>query len=258
MKNSHDRRAAKIGTAHLSFGGWGDYDVWAEHGFTPKPKSAPAVPGRDEPGKEREDAQPDESGEHRDAGPRKPGHAARGVEPRPGDIPGPGAGERTRGRGGATLRTPAHGTEVPTRPRPAEPRPESHPRPPEDASPVGDPEPRGPRRPVAARPYVRGSVPPPPRVRNGLPPEVIVRATGRHRRAAPLDLELAAVCRMCQIPTSLAEVSAYLVRSLDVTRALVHHGIDAGLLVAEAADLGVAGRPPLALLHRVHQGLLRL
>jgi hypothetical protein len=63
---------------------------------------------------------------------------------------------------------------------------------------------------------------------------------------------------MCQIPTSIAEVSVYLSRSLDETRALVLHGIDCGLLVAEVAELGLAGRPPLALLHRVHQGLLRL
>ncbi|NBH05277.1 DUF742 domain-containing protein [Amycolatopsis sp. SID8362] len=85
-------------------------------------------------------------------------------------------------------------------------------------------------------------------------------ATGRHRTATtpPLDPDLNALCRMCQIPTSIAEVSAYLRQSLDATRTLVQRGIDTGLLVADVADLGREGRPPLALLHRVHQGLLRL
>ncbi|WP_203612426.1 DUF742 domain-containing protein, partial [Amycolatopsis sp. SID8362] len=104
------------------------------------------------------------------------------------------------------------------------------------------------------------STPPPPQPRHLLPPEVMLFATGRHRTATtpPLDPDLNALCRMCQIPTSIAEVSAYLRQSLDATRTLVQRGIDTGLLVADVADLGREGRPPLALLHRVHQGLLRL
>ncbi|NBH12327.1 hypothetical protein, partial [Amycolatopsis sp. SID8362] len=48
MKNSHDRRRAKLGSAALSFGGWGDYEVWAAHGFTPKPNSDPAQAPKDD------------------------------------------------------------------------------------------------------------------------------------------------------------------------------------------------------------------
>ncbi|WP_143265584.1 DUF742 domain-containing protein, partial [Amycolatopsis lexingtonensis] len=108
-------------------------------------------------------------------------------------------------------------------------------------------------------PYVWGSKSPPPQPRHVLPPEVMLFATGRHRTATTgLDPDLAALCRMCQIPTSIAEVSAYLRLSLDATRALAQHGIDRGLVVADVADLGREGRPPLALLQRVHQGLLRL
>ncbi len=310
MKNTHDRRAAKIGTAALSFGGWGDYEVWAAHGFTPKPKSDPthpqaetpegggvggdgaggggaaargkgarkrkaggaagkptgpdsaghtdrgarADPGRDPRGSRRGKAEPATGQATRrgeTAGPDHPGQGAVALSPNGIDPaePTPGTGrheavrpqrpgrptdqadDRTRGRRAASLGT-----------RPAEP----------GSEPLDVPEPPRPR------PYVRGTTPPPPRARHVLPPEVMLFATGRHRGAGPLDPDLAALCRMCQIPTSIAEVSVYLTRSLDDTRVLVRHGIDRGLLVAEVAELGLAGRPPLALLHRVHQGLLRL
>ncbi|RSD17124.1 DUF742 domain-containing protein [Amycolatopsis eburnea] len=151
-------------------------------------------------------------------------HASPTADPRPGKPADPTGDDRTRGRRSATLGT-----------RPEDPR-TTRDRP---------------------RPYVRGSTPPPPQPRHVLPPEVMLFATGRHRAAGTLDPDLNALCRMCQIPTSIAEVSAYLRQSLDATRTLVQRGIDSGLLVADVADLR-EGRPPLALLQRVHQGLLRL
>lgn len=400
MKKSHDRRIATAPAAALSFGGWGDYTVWADHGFTPKPKSAVTEassrsetteelgtegdesrsdgsersgeseqPPRDRPGSEGERAGP---GKRRRTPDGEPDRARR-----PGESAGSRAADRTRGRGKAALRAgeaapatggprsaarsddraPGRGTPVPrstaksgkatgrasdrsargpgeaadhtvaprgrttsgktadrttaprgttgpgdaadqppshttgrqNTPKPADPAshtaaPRNTPNPGETAAHTPSrgtaaprsPEPAGQRTaeptpgagipthrigeadPGTPPPYVRGSIPPPPRARHLLPPEVIVSATGRHRRAGALAPDLAAVCRMCQIPTSVAEVSAYLLRSLDDTCALVREGVDAGLLVAETADLGVAGRPPLALLHRVHQGLLRL
>ncbi|WP_439378714.1 DUF742 domain-containing protein [Amycolatopsis lexingtonensis] len=159
----------------------------------------------------------------------RPGRSARpSPDPRPGRPVDPAEDDRTRGRRAASL---GNRLEEPAAPRPAR-----------------------------ERPYVRGSKPPPPQPRHVLPPEVMLFATGRHRTATAtgLDPDLAALCRMCQIPTSIAEVSAYLRQSLDATRALAQHGIDRGLVVADVADLGREGRPPLALLQRVHQGLLRL
>ncbi|WP_146060261.1 DUF742 domain-containing protein, partial [Amycolatopsis sp. CA-128772] len=179
---------------------------------------------------------------------------------------------RATATGGAT-RVDRPGPHTPQQARPTRPgSAESHPDPAESA---GDDRTRGRRaatlgtRPATppgttagppatpAPPYVRGTRLPPPRARHLLPPEVMLFATGRHRAARDLEPELAALCRMCQIPTSLAEASAYLLRSLDDTRALVRRGVDAGLLGADVPELGLAGRPPLALLHRVHQGLLR-
>lgn len=338
MKTSSNRRAAKIETPQLAFGGWGDYGVWAEHGFTPKPKSDPGKPPEEEPetsGPEREEhAETPAPGRGR--GRRTPGAAparARGPRDTAASASGRGtAGDestgterrrRTRdneaatGTGDETAaaartaqgrctaadestlaergRWTPHEIAPSARPRNGRRREAVNGRPPREGDATGDPrrgEPdragRAPRTPVTGlpravapgnsrtpgepprkpleraqpgtedTPYTRDTVWPPQRERNVLPPEVIVTSTGRHRAAGPLDLDLAAVCRICQIPTSIAEVSAYLMRSLDATRALVQHGINTGLLVAEAAELGVAGRPPLALLHRVHQGLLRL
>jgi hypothetical protein len=190
MNRNRKRRPTKIEFPPMSFGGWGDYEVWAEHGFTPKPKSV----GKAEPAPEPPPAEPDEP--------------------------------------------PAE---------PSWPVVESPPR-----------EPLGMREHPRPRPYVRGTRLPPPPARPALPPEVMLTTTGRHRALGGLDPELAAVCRMCQIPTSVAEVSAYLLRPLEVTRSLVLRGIEDGLIVAQVAELGVIGRPPLDLLHRVHQGLLRL
>jgi len=207
MKNSRVRPATKVRIAHMSFGGWGDYEVWAAHGFTPKPNTDPVHPSDDEEAAEA-------SGEDEPAEP---------------------------GTGGAT----ESNAKSPTR-EPAWPITESPAL-----------EPLGMREPPRPRPYVRGQLPP-QRARNLLPPEVMLSTTGRHRTAGPLDADIAAVCRMCQIPTSIAEVSAYLLQPLDITRALVQYGLETGLLVARANELGAAGRPPLELLHRVLDGLLRL
>ncbi|WP_290062062.1 DUF742 domain-containing protein [Amycolatopsis solani] len=319
MKNSHDRRPAKLGSATLSFGGWGDYEVWAAHGFTPKPNSDPghapepqaeggegaAEPSRDEgegtsaasrargeraggsadaaaratgtgargkragksaaartpgrgkassTGKSAVPATGEASGPSksdpgaRNSGPHRNGAGEPTRKPRPGQPHDPAEDDRTRGRRAASLGTRLEepGTTAPNTPAAGTAAP---------STPAANTVPTTRERP---RPYVRGSTPPPPRARHLLPPEVMLFATGRHRGAAGLDQDLAALCRMCQIPTSIAEVSAYLRQSLDATRDLVQHGIDRGLLVADVAELGTAGRPPLALLQRVHQGLLRL
>ncbi|MEV7096243.1 DUF742 domain-containing protein [Amycolatopsis sp. NPDC051045] len=317
MKNTHNRRAAKIGTAALSFGGWGDYEVWAAHGFTPKPKSDPTHPqvkaaeGGDPGGGAGGSAAGGAGGgaggsaaggaAGRGKGTRKAkagqaadrtgGEAAHATRPgkadptpraatRRGETAGPartGQGAAVPGPDRINLAEPTSGTrphEAARPRRPGEPGEsvEHHrtrgrraaglgTRPEEPGPPVPGPPTREPLdgpEPPRPRPYVRGTAPPPPRARHVLPPEVMLFATGRHRGAGRLEPDLAALCRMCQIPTSIAEVSAYLIRSLDDTRALVQRGIDCGLLVAEVAQLGRAGRPPLALLHRVHQGLLRL
>jgi hypothetical protein len=210
MNKNRKRRPSKIEYHPLTFGGWGDYDLWVEHGFTPKPKSAPAAAG-----------------------------------------PEPGTNGAETGTAATTVL--AGPPETPEPPGPPEPAGPSWP---EVESPAR--EPLGMRETPRPRPYVRGTRPPRPGPRHPLPPEVMLTTTGRHRSATGLDPDLAAVCRMCQIPTSVAEVAAYLMRPLDVTRALVLRGIRDGLLLARGVDLGVADRPPLELLHRVHQGLLRL
>ena len=207
MNKNRKRRPSKIELHPLSFGGWGDYELWVEHGFTPKPKSVPAPAGP-------------ESG--------------------------------TNGNGASAAVT----TVATEPPKPAKPAPPAEPSWPKADSPA--PEPLGMREAPRPRPYVRGTRVPRPGPRHPLAPEVMLTTTGRHRTATGLDPDLTAVCRMCQIPTSVAEVAAYLMRPLDVTRALVQRGIRDGLLVARGVDLGVTDRPPLELLHRVHQGLLRL
>lgn len=308
MKNSRERRVTKIGIAHMSFGGWGDYEVWAAHGFTPKPNSDPAHPPEDEHPEDdgteaaeaaagRVEGGPDGSrakppgtaagakANGRDDGPRN-GHTAGAGTARNGHTPGagtaqnghpPGAGAGRNGRTADAGAWPGSrsryvddldesgygGRYVSGEPSTGEryaalvpgQRGEREPVWPTAESP--DREPLGMRTQPTPRPYVRGQLPP-PRARNVLPPEVMLSATGLHRAAGgALDPDLAAVCRMCQIPTSIAEVSAYLGQPLDTTRALVQYGVEAGLLVAACAELA-AGRPPLALLHRVHEGLLRL
>ncbi|WP_326949517.1 DUF742 domain-containing protein [Amycolatopsis sp. NBC_01307] len=209
MNKNRKRRPSKIEYHPLSFGGWGEYELWVEHGFTPKPKSEPAAASPD-PGTNGAEA----------------GTAATAV------LAGP-------------PETPA-----------AEPPEPSEPSWPAAESPAR--EPLGMREPLRPRPYVRGTRPPRPGPRHPLLPEVMLTTTGRHRTTTGLDPDLVAVCRMCQIPTSVAEVAAYLMRPLDVTRPLVLQGIRDGLLLARGTDLGRTDRPPLELLHRVHAGLLRL
>jgi hypothetical protein len=283
MKKNHKRRPGKLEFHPLAFGGWGDYEVWAEHGFTPKPKSAPA-PARPEPGTGGPEATAP-------GDPAEPGAPAPSAEPGARPAPAKAAPRATPAKAGAptTPTKPATPAKPGARPAPAKPAtrttpaqrpapatPSTSATPTAPADPAARPaparhsapsraaadgsarEPLDLREPPRPRPYVRGTRVPQPGPRHPLLPEVMLSTTGRHRTTAGLDPDLAAICRMCQIPTSVAEVAAYLLRPLDVTRALVLRGIDDGLLVARGAQLGVSDRPPLELLHRVHQGLLRL
>uniref|UniRef100_UPI0018EE3DC6 hypothetical protein n=1 Tax=Amycolatopsis sp. CA-128772 TaxID=2073159 RepID=UPI0018EE3DC6 len=82
MKSSPTRRTAKTGGIVLSFGGWGDYEVWAAHGFTPKPNSGPADP-QAEPGEAA-------SGGKGEARAGRPGKAGRGTASPGEPTAGPG------------------------------------------------------------------------------------------------------------------------------------------------------------------------
>jgi hypothetical protein len=66
------------------------------------------------------------------------------------------------------------------------------------------------------------------------------------------------ICALCEVPLSLAELSAYLRAPLGVLRILVGDALSQGLIFMLDNDGDSTGRPSMDILVRVHEGLLRL
>lgn len=186
----------------LSFGGWQNYQLWAEHDFVPRPRSGVAD---DEP-------------------------APTGPPPEP-----------------------------PAEPPAEAPQPKAEDIEPEPLAPatvsVDLFEPFDADTDVLVRPYIRtgGRT----RAANHIGVETLISLT--HDGAAATDDQSGdqrAICRLCQVPTSLAEIAALLGIPLGVTRVLVCDLAETGLLCLHATVEST--RPSTELLERVLAGLRRL
>jgi hypothetical protein len=120
MNKSHKHRPVKIDFAPLSFGGWHDYELWASHGFTPKPNpvdsdtSPPPDPATteapDEPGPDDQPPTADQQAVSESPAPIWPTEESPAVEPlgeRSTPVPRPyvRTGGRTRVRHELRLET---------------------------------------------------------------------------------------------------------------------------------------------------------
>jgi hypothetical protein len=86
---------------------------------------------------------------------------------------------------------------------------------------------------------------------------ILVRTPAGAARAEQMGMERGDILRECQVPVSLAEVSAHLHLPLGVTRVLAGDLCDEGLLDFNR-EHAAAGRPSLRLLERVFDGLQAL
>jgi hypothetical protein len=70
--------------------------------------------------------------------------------------------------------------------------------------------------------------------------------------------DIGRICSLCEIPLSVAELSAYLKAPLGVVRILVCDAITQGLVLMSDDDNDSYGRPSMDTLRRVHEGLIRM
>lgn len=109
------------------------------------------------------------------------------------------------------------------------------------------------------RPYVRagGRV----EAAHDLEFEAMLTATGLHDSWAgerELSDDQLIMCRHCDPPRSVAEIAAAIDAPIGVAKVLISDAIDQGLLVLHERTPVVEGRLPLELLKRVHAGIARL
>jgi hypothetical protein len=107
------------------------------------------------------------------------------------------------------------------------------------------------------RPYVRtgGRV----EAAHPLEFESILTSTGRHRdRSVELADDQLQLCEHCQSPQSVAEIAVALNAPVAVVKVMISDAIERGLLMLHETTPLFAGRPPVALLKRVHASLSRL
>lgn len=92
-----------------------------------------------------------------------------------------------------------------------------------------------------------------------LPIEALVVSTGRGRNSASVaGAELRAICRICEVACSVAEVGAYLGVPLGVVRVLIGDAMDRDLVTVHTATLSEDNRPSMDLLYKVLDGLQRI
>ncbi|MFD9963463.1 DUF742 domain-containing protein [Amycolatopsis sp. NPDC058986] len=65
------------------------------------------------------------------------------------------------------------------------------------------------------------------------------------------------ICRLCEVPQSVAEVAVAIAAPIGVTRTLISHSIDQGYLQVHETVSMVNGLPSMELLKRVREGLLQ-
>lgn len=70
--------------------------------------------------------------------------------------------------------------------------------------------------------------------------------------------DIGRICSLCEVPLSVAELSAYLKAPLGVVRILVCDAITQGLVLMSDDDADSGGRPSMETLRRVHEGLIRM
>jgi hypothetical protein len=70
--------------------------------------------------------------------------------------------------------------------------------------------------------------------------------------------DIGRICTLCEIPLSVAELSAYLKAPLGVVRVLVCDAITQGFVLMAEDDSDTYGRPSMQTLRRVHEGLIKM
>ncbi|MDT7725753.1 MAG: hypothetical protein QOI21_2329 [Actinomycetota bacterium] len=83
-----------------------------------------------------------------------------------------------------------------------------------------------------------------------------ISVTGYGRHDLSPDHQL--ICRLCEVPKSVAEVAAQIHAPLGVARVLIGDAITLNLLTMHEIATTVDGRPSMDLLRRVYDGLVRL
>lgn len=115
-----------------------------------------------------------------------------------------------------------------------------------------------PSAPLRVRPYMvtRGRT----RAEVELEIETMLQVSGDPSRAADRGLvsEARAMLRLCATPQSIAEISAHMHLPLQVVKIVAADLVVAGMLATHTGSLRSDGRPDLALLERVLDGLQSL
>lgn len=88
--------------------------------------------------------------------------------------------------------------------------------------------------------------------------ETMIRATEPTGDGPKLETESRAIIELCSEPLSIAEISAHLSLPLQVVKVLVGDLVGAGIVSTHGAGTQSDGRPDLALLERVLDGLQSL
>lgn len=92
-----------------------------------------------------------------------------------------------------------------------------------------------------------------------LPIEAIVCTSTHGQEVGRLRIaEHRAICRLCRVPHSVAEVAGQLRLPLGIARVLLADLADLGLVWIQISTPGPDGQPPPELLQRVLSGLRRL
>jgi hypothetical protein len=221
MKKSHRRNAGSQSYHPLTFGGWHDYQTWADHDFVPRPAEAPAAePATVEQGTPEDAVSSDNAAASENTAPEE-----NAVDENP----------------GRAVRT------------------EDTPRLPIDGDDYWDSYPDDGPATTMARPYVRtggraGTT-------YDLRLETMLSTTrmGAARLTEPaMTIDHQLICELCRAPTSVAEIAAHLQAPLGVARVLIGDALTAHLLTLHEVAREADGRPTVELMRRVYDGLRRL
>ncbi len=88
--------------------------------------------------------------------------------------------------------------------------------------------------------------------------ETMIQATVNEGCATRQETESRAIIELCREPLSIAEISAHLALPLQVVKVLVGDLVLEGLVATHGGGADASGRPDLALLERVLDGLQSL